>query len=381
MSLIEKALEQSEFQGNSEGTKIYTLPINHKRLHVKKKVNGKIILLTLVLLSLLMGTGIFVYQKNAKVSVTEDQRKGELGTKAPLKGDLDTMMTSKSEAVATISLPDIKEKDYIEIVNSKSSTGKTENEQEKEEATLASKIAEKELPTSLNEEKEIPTLVKIETEIKSFDPTHIKKKEHTPPSQDQLLSTHYNHAVTLEKAGKLKEAVLEYERALSLNPDHSKSHNNLGNVYYKLGKFNLAVESYKKALAINPDYVKAHNNLGIVLFQLNKVKEAIDEFTRAISLDPKNIESHNNLGIIYKNIGEIEKARETFKSALEVDTENAELHYNLALLYESEDNIELAFIHYKKFIGLCPAKYHELKEKVTEHLFVLAKKSIVRDKK
>ena len=380
MSLIEKALEQSEIQGNSEGRKIYTLPINHRRLHVKKNVNRKI-LLTLVLLSLLMGTGIFVYQKNTKLPVTEDQKKGDLVTKAPLKRDLDTMMTSKSEVVATISLHNNEEKDYIEKVYTKGSPGKTENEQEKEKATLASKIAEKEPSTSLNEEEEIPTLVKIETEIKSLDPTHIKKKEPTPPSQDQLLNTHYNHAVTLEKGGKLKEAVLEYERALALNPNHSKSHNNLGNVYYKLGKFNLAVESYKKALAINPQYVKAHNNLGIVLFQLNKVKEAIDEFTRAISLDPKNIESHNNLGIIYKNIGEIEKARETFKNAFLINTKSAEIHYNLALLYESEDNIELAFIHYKKFIGLCPAKYHELKEKVTEHLFVLAKKSMLRDKK
>ena len=342
MSLIEKAFKKAELFGN--GKVIQLCPpstIKQNKLNIKKSMKIKtiaLISLSFLLLLLLCGS-LIIYQK--------------LNTNPSIKPDLDTAITSKPKVVANVLPSDIS----------------------------GQELTEKKPSTHLNEGKEIPALVKIENEIKSHDPKPIEKKESKPPSQKQLLNTHYNNAIKLEKEGGLREAVLEYERALVLNPNHIKSYNNLGGIYYKLDKFNLAVESYKKALAINPNYVKAHNNLGIVLFKLDEIDEAIDEFKLAISLDPKNTESYNNLGIIYKNIGEIEKAREALKSALAIGLENPEVHYNLALLYESEDNLESAFTHFQKFIELSSPHHHELKKKVREHLFVLAKKSALRETK
>jgi tetratricopeptide (TPR) repeat protein len=113
--------------------------------------------------------------------------------------------------------------------------------------------------------------------------------------------------------------------------------------------------------------------MGIALFRLDKIEEAIDAFKGALALDAKNIESYNNLGIVYKSVGEVEKARETFERALAMSPRNGEVHYNLAQLYESEGAWESAFIHYQQFLESSDSKYEGLKEKVREHLLMLAK--------
>lgn len=365
MSLIEKALKKSELFGNSEVAQPYRSPtITPKNSSTKKSVGVKTILLISLVLFLLFlfCASLIVYRKSNSYLKTDASEKGEHSTNSSIMSDADTIITGKPKAAASVSPSGINEK----ILTKKDS---------------AKDSIKKEPPVSLNEGKETPVLVKVANEIRSYPQKPIKKKESKPSSQEQLLNNHYNNAIKLEKAGKLKEAVFEYERALVLNSHHIKSYNNLGGIYYKLGEFNLAVESYKKALTANPHYVKAYNNLGIVLFRLDKVDEAIDKFKRAITLDSKNIESYNNLAIIYKNTGEIEKARQTFKSALAADPDNADVHYNLAMLYESEGDLELAFSHYQKFIEFSNPHHHGLVTQVREHLFHLAGKSALRDAK
>ena len=365
MSLIEKALKKSELFGNGESAQPYHSPtLKQNNLSTKKSVGVKTILLISLVLSLLflLCASLILYQKSNGYLKTEESEKGEHSADSSIMPDVDTVITSKPKAAANVLPSDTKGKEITEKDTTKDST-------------------EKGSSTFLDEKKESPVLVKIENDIRSHQPKPIKKKESKSSIKEQLLNNHYNNAIKLEKAGKLREAVLEYERSLVLNPRHIKSYNNLGGIYYKLGNFNLAVESYKNALTINPNYIKVHNNLGILLFRLDKVDEAIDEFKLAISLDPKNTESYNNLGITYKSIGEIEKARKTFKSALAADPDNAEVHYNLAILYESDDDLELAFSHYQKFIEFSPPHHHELVKKVREHLFHLAGKSALRETK
>lgn len=64
----------------------------------------------------------------------------------------------------------------------------------------------------------------------------------------------------------LGNALLNYQRALLLRPDHAHLHNNLGYVLQDLGDYVAAPASFRQALALDPDYVDAHTNL---IFALN----------------------------------------------------------------------------------------------------------------
>jgi len=380
MSLIEKALGKTDVIANGDDTQIYVSQSNHKEFDFKRKIREKFLLFALLPVLVLIIAGLMIYQKNSKPLEAAVQSKGELVAKSPVKKtNLDATITGKANDMSAVSQAggkskDLTEKEYPKIVVEK------ENYVESKR-TLPSIYLEKESLYSLSEDKRVPELVEIENKIESHYAKPEQRNENSTFSKDKNLYEHYNNAVKLEKDGKFVEAVFEYERSIVLNPDHIKSYNNLGGLYNKLKRFDLAVGAYKKALAINPDYVKAHNNLGLVLFQLDKVNEAINEFKAAISMDSKNVESYNNLGLLYKYRGDIAKARKTFKSALSINPENAEVHYNLALLYESEGNLKQAFSHYQEFVVFCSPKHVELKKKINEHLFVLAKKSVLKDNK
>ena len=379
MSLIEKALEKTDVIANGDDTQIYVSHSNHKAFDFKRRIREKFLLFALLPVLVLTIAGLIIYQKNSKPLEAAGQSKGEFMAKAPAVTNFNPTITSNVDETSNVSPAGSKskeptEKDYPKIIVEK------ENYVESK-STLPSIYLEKESLFSLSEDKMVPELVKIENKIESHYAQPEQRNESSTFSKDKNLYEHYNNAVKLEKDGKFVEAVFEYERSIVLNPEHIKSYNNLGGLYNKLERYDLAVGAYKKALAINPDYVKAHNNLGLVLFQLDKVNEAIDEFKAAISLDSKNVESYNNLGLLYKYRGDIEKGMETFKSALSINPENAEVHYNLALLYESEGNLKQAFSHYQKFVVFCSPKHVELKKKINEHLFVLAKKYVLKDKK
>jgi O-antigen ligase len=90
------------------------------------------------------------------------------------------------------------------------------------------------------------------------------------------------------RQGKGAEAVQANLRALSLNPFHINTLNNLGVTYTSLGNYSKAIQAYEVAIRIWPDYVTAHNNLGQVYERIGNKEKAIGEFQASLRIDPKN---------------------------------------------------------------------------------------------
>ena len=59
-------------------------------------------------------------------------------------------------------------------------------------------------------------------------------------------------------------ALLNYEKAISLNPDYAEAYNNLGNLFKSAGKTDKAIQSYKKAIAIKSPFPEAERNLAAI---------------------------------------------------------------------------------------------------------------------
>jgi hypothetical protein len=77
----------------------------------------------------------------------------------------------------------------------------------------------------------------------------------------------------------LDESEVSCRRAIALEPDYAKAHDNLGATLRELGRSDEAAASYRHAIALNPDYVEAIYNLGQVLFEEEHYKEAAEQFT------------------------------------------------------------------------------------------------------
>ena len=118
-----------------------------------------------------------------------------------------------------------------------------------------------------------------------------------------------------------------------------------------MGKSIDAIFEFRKALAIDPNDAKAHNNFGILWKNRGDLAAAEREFVRAIQLDPNYAQAYNHLGTIYLMQNRLEEAQNAFEKAIEcADLVNA--HYNLTLLYDTRGESEKSIEHWEAILGI-----------------------------
>jgi len=79
--------------------------------------------------------------------------------------------------------------------------------------------------------------------------------------------------------------------------------------------FNSAIINYTKAIELDPKHVPAYNSRGIAYDDLKKYPEAIADYTKAIELDPKFADAYYNRGLAYKSLGKTKEAEADFAKA------------------------------------------------------------------
>jgi tetratricopeptide (TPR) repeat protein len=165
---------------------------------------------------------------------------------------------------------------------------------------------------------------------------------------------HGNLGNALLKKGNVDEAIAHFQRALQIDPDSVEAHNNLGNALLKEGNVDEAIVQYQKALQINPDYAKAHYNLGCALFQKGNVDEAIEHFQRALQINPDSMEAHYNLSCALLQKGNVDEAIVQYQKALQIEPDDEESHINLGNALIQKGNVDKAIVHYQKALQIEP---------------------------
>ena len=157
-------------------------------------------------------------------------------------------------------------------------------------------------------------------------------------------------AITLDKLGHLREALVTYERAFALDPDdsdlllnlgltawnlnlldgaermfrlfiekrpeHPAGYNNLGTVQRDKGDRNAAIETLRNAIYRMPDQPMLWNSLATVLAEEGRAEESLVFYEEALRLDPNFARVWHNLGYSYSHLGRLEKALVAYDSAL-----------------------------------------------------------------
>ena len=159
-----------------------------------------------------------------------------------------------------------------------------------------------------------------------------------------------------------ERAVLDYDVAISLDPNYSEAYNNRGFAYTK--KFNpdhnQAIRDYTRAISLNPTYAEAYYNRGSAYATKYNpdYERAILDFTRAIELEPDYVQAYNNRGVVYrkKSNPEYDKAIRDFTRAIELEPEYAKAYNNRGNLYSTKPKPDYtrAIADYDSAIDLNP---------------------------
>jgi tetratricopeptide (TPR) repeat protein len=206
--------------------------------------------------------------------------------------------------------------------------------------------AKPETPTPAETTSTAPTLA-IPTTTSLADSINLSMSNLPPEMQGDLLMIRqrYLAAIAAYQRGPRDSAVLwnklgiayqhmyaldfakmQYEKALSLNPNYPEAFNNLGTVYYGMKDYHKAENYYKKALRLKPDCASFYSNLGTAYFAEHKLKQGVLAYQQAFTLDPEVF------------------IRDSLARIAEVAPlhEQASLNYALAKLYARAGNLEAA---------------------------------------
>ncbi len=115
-------------------------------------------------------------------------------------------------------------------------------------------------------------------------------------------------------ADDLRNALLWFERALSLTPSYPEALSARAIVLQRLGQPEDALEAFQQLLRLCPDDADALFSIGIILQSLGRMKDALVAYENALRARPAHCEALTNRGALLERFGRLEEALACFEA-------------------------------------------------------------------
>jgi tetratricopeptide (TPR) repeat protein len=159
-----------------------------------------------------------------------------------------------------------------------------------------------------------------------------------------------NRGATYHTLGRYNEALIDLDRAITLDPTFALAYNNRGNVFAELGRYNKALADFDRAITLDPTYAQAYNNRGNVFAELGRYNEALADFDRAITLDPTIAQAYSNRSTTFSELGRSAEAVADLDRAITLDPTYAQAYFNRGNAFAELSRYEDALADYTRAI-------------------------------
>ena len=168
--------------------------------------------------------------------------------------------------------------------------------------------------------------------------------EHAITINPNYIEAHINRAITLNEVGRYDEARDAFARAAHLETMSkgpypaaasariANAHAALGDLYREAGAEQEAVEQYTRALDIRPNFHDIRVRLAEVLLQMQQTATAAAELRKVLDINAHFIPARLDLGLAYFRLGDRAAAELEWNVAREQDPDNAQVRAYLAML-------------------------------------------------
>jgi predicted O-linked N-acetylglucosamine transferase (SPINDLY family) len=157
-----------------------------------------------------------------------------------------------------------------------------------------------------------------------------------------------------EAAGKARQALDCYEKAVKLMPGLFQAQLSLGNLYKRLGKPGQAIQCYTRALEIQPDNPGVIANMGNAWLRSGDFQKAAGCFRRALVLAPGTIPAQQGLGIALHGLGDDEGAISCLTGLLQHKSDHFAAWKKLGEIHAQRGDYQEAIRHLRKARALNP---------------------------
>lgn len=161
-------------------------------------------------------------------------------------------------------------------------------------------------------------------------------------------------ANALLAAGRVDDALRQYEAALRLEPHFAAARLNLAGALLQDGRAAAALPLYEEALHRQPESLAAAAGRAATLVQLGRKDEAVAAFDYAASLGLLPADEHLRFGRALAEVGRLEEALQPLQEALRLNPDSAEVRIVLGMVLSASDRGAEALPHFYEAVRLRP---------------------------
>ncbi len=212
------------------------------------------------------------------------------------------------------------------------------------------------------------------------------------PGHAKNAVNHSMLADRLSRGGFTKQAILHYEKAISLDPKFSAARVSLADLLDRFGPDEKALKLYKDAVRTSPgeywikrrlarayrrrnmfrealkiyvarkqkkfsstrEFMSNEYNIAWMLVRTRRPREAIPTLRNYVSMYPTETTARHNLGFALMFVGNHKKAATQFEIVLKARPEHVFANYHLGLIRVREGNFKAAEQHLERAAGKAP---------------------------
>jgi TolB-like protein/DNA-binding winged helix-turn-helix (wHTH) protein/Tfp pilus assembly protein PilF len=153
-------------------------------------------------------------------------------------------------------------------------------------------------------------------------------------------TAHQWYAHYMLAMGLLDEALIEMERARSVDPYSLVINVGVGWCHYQARRYDRAIDEYRKTLEIDPGFFLAHCTMGMAYEQKGLYKEAIEHYKTGLSLSAGALFASARLAHAYAKSGDRQEAERMLNDLVRMSNQRYVPAVYVASIYEAlgDDN-------------------------------------------
>lgn len=157
----------------------------------------------------------------------------------------------------------------------------------------------------------------------------------------------YNLGLALLEKGEsdqaIKQAIQEFQTAVSLNPKEDRAYHNLGMAYLALNSPDLAIGHFQTALKLRPNRAETYFGLGFAYMKKGLTDKAVEQYRKGLKLKPNDVQARRNIGHAFLAKGMTKEAIEQYQTALKIEPKNADIYNDLRKIYSKSGASDKTF--------------------------------------
>lgn len=157
--------------------------------------------------------------------------------------------------------------------------------------------------------------------------------------------------------GHLKEALIDIQKAIDLNPQELQFYNDLGDIYFEMEQYEKGIKAFSQATESNFDKGNTYRRIGYTYLKLENWHEALNFFEKAKAAGETD---YFGLGFAYVELGDDEKGIEYYKEEILNDgPAKTEASYYLGFAYAAIEDQDASIKAFKQFLMLSADKEND----------------------